>query len=154
MEKRTRSPLLSARLDWIALEILVIFGLTLIYTIIIFVDESSLSRTILETWKATVKEVTPCIHVVMLFVVGAFELGGEIMLRYTAKIQEALDKGIVQGKAEGIAEGKAEGKAEGIVEGQAEIYQAWYADWERRKKEASEKGLPFSDPPPPKPEDI
>ena len=70
----------------------------------------------------------------MLFVVGAFELGGEIMLRYTAKIQEAFDKG----KAEGIAK----------------IYQAWYADWERRKKEALEKGLPFSDPPPPKPEDI
>ena len=72
------------------------------------------------------------------------------MLRYTAKIQEALDKG----KAEGIVEGIIEGKAEGKVEGKAEIYQAWYADWERRKQEALEKGLPFSDPPPPKLEDI
>ncbi len=56
------------------------------------------------------------------------------MLRYTAKIQQALDKG------------KAEGKVE--------IYHAWYADWERRKQEALEKDIPFDDPPPPKPEDI
>ncbi len=78
----------------------------------------------------------------MIFVVGVFELGVEIMLRYTAQIHQALDKG------------KAEGKAEGKVEGKVEIYHAWYADWERRKQEALEKGLPFNDPPPPKPEDF
>ena len=139
MQKKTRSPLLSARIDWIALEILIIFGLTLIYTIIILIDESkNTSQTALQTWKATVKEVVPFFHLATIFVVGAFELGGEIMLRYTAKIQQALDKG------------KAEGKAEGKVE----IYHAWYADWERRKKEALEKGIPFNDPPPPKPEDV
>lgn len=132
----------------------------------------------LHTWKATVKEVVPFFHFAAITVVGAFELGGEFMLRYTAKIQQARDegveegkaKGIEEGKAEGIEEGKAEGKAEGIEEGKvegieqgkaegieqgkAEIYQAWYADWERRKQDALDKGIPFNDPPPPKPDDI
>lgn len=71
-----------------------------------------------------------------------FEIGGEIMIRFTRLMQEA------------IAQGKAGGKAEGKVEGKAEVYQAWHADWERRRQAAAEKGIPFNEPPPPKPEDI
>ena len=77
-------------------------------------------------------------------------------------IEQGIAKGkaeaarlIEQGKAEGIEQGKAEGieqgKAEGIEQGKDEIYRAWYADWERRKQTAEEKGIPFDDPPPSNP---
>ncbi len=147
MEKKPRSPLLSARIDWIVLEILILFVLTVVYTVIIWLDESgNSSQTVLETFKATVKEVVPFSQYSLFIIVGLFELGGEIMLRYTHKIQQALE----QGKAEGIEEGKVEG----IEEGKAEIYRAWYADWKKRQQEAKEKGLPFTDPPPPNPDDV
>ena len=44
------------------------------------------------------------------------------------------------------------GKAQGIEQGRAEVYRAWHADWEKRKQAAKEKGIPFDEPPPPKPE--
>lgn len=143
MEKKPRTPLLSTRIDWIVLEILILFVLTVVYTVIIWLDESGKSsQTVLETFKATIKEVVPFFQMALIYIVGIFELGGEIMLRYTHKIQQAL------------AEGKAEGKVEGKVEGKAEVYRAWYADWQRRQQEASEKGIPFNDPPPPNPDNI
>ena len=143
MEKKPRSPLLSARIDWIVLEILILFVLTVVYTVIIWLDESgNSSQTVLETFKATVREVVPFSQYSLFIIVGLFELGGEIMLRYTHKIQQALEQG------------KVEGKVEGIEEGKAEIYRAWYADWKRRQQEAKEKGLPFTDPPPPNPDDV
>lgn len=133
MKTRPRSPLLSARIDWIVLEILVLFVATVIYTVIIWIDESGKpSQSGLETFKATVKEVVPFFQFALIYVVGIFELGGEIMLRYTSKIQQAIEQGIEQGKAE--------------------IYRAWYADWEKRKQAAEEKGTPFDEPPPPNPE--
>ncbi|MYH81706.1 hypothetical protein F4009_02660 [Candidatus Poribacteria bacterium] len=45
------------------------------------------------------------------------------------------------------AKGKAEGKAEGIAEGQAKVYRE-IADWDRRRREAAERGEEFSEPPP------
>ena len=65
------------------------------------------------------------------------------MLRYTTKIQQALEQGKAEGKAEGIEQG--------IEQGRAEIYRAWYADWQKRKQAATEKGIPFDEPPPPTP---
>ena len=50
-----------------------------------------------------------------------------------------------------IEQSKVEAKAEGIEQGKDEIYRAWYADWERRRQAAAEKGTPFDDPPPPNP---
>ena len=44
------------------------------------------------------------------------------------------------------------GLEQGITKGRDEVYRAWYADWERRRQEAAEKGVPFNEPPPPKPE--
>ena len=63
-------------------------------------------------------------------------------------IEQGVEQGIEQGKAEGIEQGKAEG----IEQGKDEIYRAWYADWERRRQAAAEKGIPFDDPPPPNPD--
>ena len=82
-----------------------------------------------------------------------FEIGGEIMIRYMYMIQKATEQGIEQGKLEGKAEGKLKAKLKALnkVQGKDEIYRAWYADWERRKQAAAEKGIPFDDPPPPNP---
>lgn len=57
------------------------------------------------------------------------------------------DKTIEQGVVMGIEQAIAKV----IQQARVEIYQAWYADWEKRKQAAIEKGLPFNDPPPPKP---
>ena len=46
----------------------------------------------------------------------------------------------------------AEGIEQGVQQGKIEIYRAWYADWERRRQVAAEKGIPFDDPPPPNPD--
>ena len=43
---------------------------------------------------------------------------------------------------------------QGIEQGREETYKEWYADWEKRKKAATEKGLEFNDPPPPRPKTI
>ena len=45
------------------------------------------------------------------------------------------------------AEAEAKGKAEGKAEGRAEVYRE-IADWDRRRKEAAERGEEFSEPPP------
>ena len=133
MTKKTRAPLLSARVNWIVVEILIVFAATVIYTIIVWIDESSkVGQTRLETFKAVVSAVVPFSQFMLFYVIGIFELGGEIMIRFTHKIQKALEQGIEQGKSE--------------------IYRAWYADWERRKQAAAEKGIPFDDPPPPNPD--
>lgn len=125
-------PLLSARIDWIVLEILILFIATVVYTVIIWIDESEKpSQTGLETFKVTVKEVVPFFQLALIYIVGAFEIGGEIMLRFTHKIQQAINQGIEQGRAQ--------------------VYSAWYAEWEKRKQEAAEKGIPFNEPPPPNP---
>ena len=135
MKTKTRSPLLSARIDWIVLEILVLFVATVVYTVIIWIDESGKpSQTGLETFKVTVKEVVPFFQLALIYIVGAFEIGGEIMLRFTSKIQQAIEQGITQGRAE--------------------VYRVWYTEWEKRKQEAAEKGLPFNEPPPPNPDNV
>ncbi len=41
---------------------------------------------------------------------------------------------------------------EGKAEGKLEMWEAWMRDWERRRDEAAEQGLEFTEPPPPKPE--
>ncbi|MYF97629.1 hypothetical protein F4212_00630 [Candidatus Poribacteria bacterium] len=132
MKTNTRSPLLFARIDWIVLEILILFVATVVYTVIIWIDESGKTSQIgLETLKITIKEVVPFFQLALIYIVGTFEIGGEIMLRYTHKIQQAI--------------------AQGIEQGRTEVYRAWYAEWEKRKQEAAEKDIPFSEPPPPNP---
>ena len=144
MEVQQRSPLLSARINWIVLEIFILFIVTNIYTVLIWLDTSgSSSQTNFETFKIVVKEVLPFSGLAMLYIVSIFEIGGEIMLRYTAKIQQAL----AEGKAEGIAEGEAKGKAEGIAEGEAKERELW-TEWNKRRLEAEAKGEAFTEDPP------
>ena len=89
----------------------------------------------METIIATARNVSVCILPTIVWIVGIFEIGGEIMIRFTRLMKEAI----------------AEGVAQGLAEGRAEVYRAWHADWERRRQEAEAKGIPFNEPPPPNP---
>ena len=132
LNAKPRATLLSSRTDWISLQILILFICTVIYTVIIWRDESADAQTKLEAFKATVGTVVIFSHFVIIFIVGIFELGGAIMLFYFHKIEQATKQGIEQGRAE--------------------VYSAWHADWEKRRQEAAAKDIPFNEPPPPKPE--
>ena len=68
-------------------------------------------------------------------VIATFEIIGAIMIRYTLIRDKLIKQGIEQGREEG----------------REETYKEWYADWEKRKQAATEKGLEFNDPPPPRP---
>ena len=47
-----------------------------------------------------------------------------------------------------MEEAAKQGLQQGIEQGRAEVYSKWHADWERRRQEAAEKGIPFDEPPP------
>ena len=159
MKKKQRAPLISGRPEWIVLEIFTLFVSTVVYAVIIWQDVSASAQTTLEAFKATVKEVVPFSQFALIYIIGAFELGGEIMIRFTSKIEravaaateEALKKGLEEGRKEGREEGREEGLKEGIAKGSVEIYRAW-TDWNRRREEAEAKGVPFNETPPPNPQ--
>ena len=144
--KKQRATLLSTTQAWISLEIILLFFLEIVYAIIFWRHESAKDQATMEAVIATARNISVCILPTIVGIVGMFEIGGEIMIRFTRLMQEAI--------AEGIAQGIAQGKAEGRAEGRAEVYRVWHADWERRRQAAAEKGIPFDEPPPPKPEDI
>lgn len=144
--KKQRATLLSTTQAWISLEIILLFFLEIVYVIIFWRYESAKDQATMEAVIATARNVSVCILPTIVGIVGMFEIGGEIMIRFTRLMQDAI--------AEGIAQGIAQGKAEGKVEGKVEVYRAWHADWERRRQAAAEKGIPFDEPPPPKPEGI
>ena len=135
MNRKQRSSLLSARADWIVIEILIIFAATMVYFVIIWIDESQTSESTLETFKVTVKESGSFFHWTLIVVIGTFELLGVIMIYYTM-VKERLIK---------------RWREEGREEGEEKVFKEWYADWEKRKQAATEKGLEFNDPPPSRP---
>ena len=63
------------------------------------------------------------------------------------------EKRIAAAREEAKAEGIAEGMAEGIAEGEARAYRK-FAEWERRRREAEDRGEEFTEPLPTKPPDI
>ena len=72
------------------------------------------------------KESVSFFHWTLIVVIGTFEFLGVIMIYYTM-VKEKL-----------------------IKRWREESFKEWYADWEKRKKAATEKGLEFNDPPPPR----
>ena len=111
----------------------------MVYSVIIWIDESKTSGSTLQTFKVTVKESVSFFHYTVVVVIGTFEIIGAIMIRYTL----IRDKLIKQGIERGIELGREEGLEE--------AYKEWYADWEKRKQAATEKGVEFNDPPPSRP---
>ena len=89
-----------------------------------------------------------------VWILGIFEIVGEIMIRFTSLMEKMRAAGIAEGKAAGIAEGKAAGIAEGEAQGRAETIAQFgqYFAWEKRRVEAAANNQPFDEPPPPKPE--
>ncbi len=151
MKKKQRAPLISGRPEWIVLEIFTLFVSTVVYTVIIWQDVSASAQTTLEAFKATVKEVVPFSQFALIYIIGAFELGGEIMIRFTSKIERAVAVATEEALKKGLEEGIKQGREEALKEGRVEIYRAW-ADWNKRREEAEAKGEPFTDLPPPNPE--
>jgi hypothetical protein len=151
LKKKQRAPLISGRPEWIALEIFTLFVSTVVYTVIIWQDVSASAQTTLEAFKATVKEVVPFSQFALIYIIGAFELGGEIMIRFTSKIERAVAVATEEALKKGVEEGIKQGREEALKEGRVEIYRAW-ADWNKRREEAVAKGIPFDEPPPPNPE--
>ena len=140
MSTQSRATLLSSRLDWIVLQILILFVLTVVYAVIIWQVEDPGAQTTLDTFRTVVKEVVPFSQFALLCIVGIFELGGTLMFFYFHKMEQATKQGIEQGRTEGVEQGRAE------------VYREWLADWEKRRQEAIAKGIPFDEPPPPNPE--
>ena len=135
MNAKPRVAFLSSRIDWISLQILILFVSTIIYAVIIWQNESTNGQVALDRFRATVAAVVPFSHFALVCVLGMFELGGLIMLFFFHKMEEAAKQGLQQG----------------LEQGRAEVYSKWHADWERRRQEAAEKGIPFDEPPPPYP---
>ena len=142
MNAKPRAAFLSSRLDWIIFQILILFILTIVYTVIIWRVEAPNAQTMLDTFRVVVKEVVPFSQYALLCILGVFELGGTLMLLYFHKIEQAAKQGIEQGREEGIEQGREEGRSE--------TYREWSA-WNTRRQEAEAKGLPFNEPPPPNP---
>lgn len=139
MNAKPRVAFLSSRMDWISLQILILFVFTIVYTVIIWRVEAPNAQTTLDIFRAVVKAVVPFSQYALLCILGVFELGGTLMLLYFHKIEQATK----QGREQGIEQG--------IEQGRSEAHRAW-SDWNTRRQEAEAKGLPFNEPPPSNPE--
>jgi flagellar biosynthesis/type III secretory pathway protein FliH len=63
--------------------------------------------------------------------VEIYELGGEIMIRFTSKLERAVAEATEEALKKGVEEGIKQGREEALKEGRVEIYRAW-ADWNKR----------------------
>ncbi|MDE2686236.1 MAG: hypothetical protein OXI16_01870 [Chloroflexota bacterium] len=72
----------------------------------------------------------------------------EMVGDYLRKRREAAAaEAAAEGRAEGLAEGLAEGRAEGLAIGAERMGRKW-AEWNRNRLEAEERGEDFDEPPP------
>ena len=83
--------------------------------------------------------------------VEIYELGGEIMIRFTSKLERAVAEATEEALKKGVEEGIKQGREEALKEGRVKTYRAW-TDWNKRREEADAKGILFTDPPPSNPE--
>ena len=144
--KKQRFPLLSARQDWISVEIFTLFLAMSVYAVIVWRHESGKTEEAMDAVLVTMRHVSAAILPMTVWILGIFEIVGETMIRFTSLMEKMRAEGIAEGKAEGRAEGRALGRAETIAQfGQ-------YFAWEKRRVEAAANNQPFDEPPPPKPE--
>ncbi len=136
--KKQRFPLLSARQDWISVEIFTLFLAVSVYAVMVWRHESGKTEEAMDAVLVTMRHVSAAILPMTVWILGIFEIVGETMIRFTSLMEKM--------RAEGIAEGRALGRAETIAQfGQ-------YFAWEKRRVEAAANNQPFDEPPPPKPE--
>ncbi len=132
--KKQRFPLLSARQDWISVEIFTLFLAMSVYAVMVWRHESGKTEEAMEAVLVTMRHVSAAILPMTVWILGIFEIIGEIMIRFTSLMEKMR------------AEGKAEGRAETIAQ-----FRQYFA-WEKRRAEAAANNQPFDEPPPPKPE--
>ena len=144
--KKQRFPLLSARQDWISVEIFTLFLAMSVYAVMVWRHESVKTEEAMDAVLVTMRHVSAAILPMTVWILGIFESVGETMIRFTSLMEKMRAEGIAEGKAKGRAEGKAEGRAETIAQ-----FSQYFA-WEKRRVEAAANNQPFDEPPPPKPE--
>ncbi len=117
----------------------------------------ALNYEITQGWKGHVsvqnvtKDISAFIPVGAAFV--AMIIGGiDLIMLLSDFIEARREKRIAAATEAAKAEGIAEGKAEGIAEGEARAYRK-FAEWERRRKEAEDRGEEFTEPPPIQPQE-
>ena len=132
--KKQRFPLLSARQDWISVEIFTLFLAMSVYAVMVWRHESGKTEEAMEAVLVTMRHVSAAILPMTVWILGIFEIVGETMIRFTSLMEKMR------------AEGKAEGRAETIAQ-----FRQYFA-WEKRRSEAAANNQPFNEPPPPKPE--
>ena len=110
----------------------------------------ALDFEITQGWKGhvsvqnVVKDISAFIPVgaaTVAMIIGGIDLMMLLSDFIQARREKKIEAAKVAAKEEGIAEGKAEGKAE--------VYRE-IAEWERRRKEAADRGEAFTEPPPTK----
>ena len=143
MQKDDRVDIFSIRRIWVDAALKVFSIKVIVYTIFLIRHETAKAQPVMETVQAIVGQLAVFIPVATGFTLILFQ-GVDFIMFLTQIYKARLQRKIMQARSEGIAEGKAEG----IEQGKVEIYRTWYADWERRRQAAAEKGIPFDDPPP------
>ena len=114
----------------------------------------ALDYEIAQSWKGHVsvqnvtKDISAFIPVGAAFV--AMIIGGIDLIMLLSDFIEARREKRIAAAREAA---KAEGFAEGIAEGEARAYRK-FAEWERRRKKAEDRGEEFNEPPPTKAPDI
>ena len=106
-----------------------------------------------------VKDISAFIPVgaaIVAMVIGGIDLmmllADFIQARREKQMEAAKVVAKEEGKKEGKIEGKKEGRKEGKKEGRAEVYRE-IAEWERRRKEAADRGEEFTEPLPSQPQE-
>jgi len=104
-----------------------LFLATSVYAVMIWRYESGKTQETMEAVLVTMRHLSAAILPMTVWILGAFESVGEIMIRFTS----LMEKMRAEGKAEGIAEGKAQERAETIAQ-----FRQYFA-WEKRRAEAA-----------------
>ena len=138
MQKDDRVDIFSIRRIWVDAALKVFSIKVIVYTIFLIRHETAKAQPVMETVQAIVGQLAVFIPVATGFTLILFQ-GVDFIMFLTQIYKARLQRKIMQARSEGIAEGKSE------------IYRTWYADWERRRQAAAEKGIPFDDPPPSNP---
>ena len=156
---RRESPL-SVAGKWLPWCLTLIFALTIVWTALVAWDELSAGNQqgVVGTLVATVSNAAPAVPLIVLYAiltVSAFDfVGGLAMVTakyltekflepWREKRREEAKKAMEKNRAKILAEGLAEGRAQG----EAEERRRW-VEWNHRRLEAQEEGVPFDEPPP------
>ncbi len=120
----------------------------------------ALEFEISQNWKGHVsvqnvtKDISAFIPVggaIVAMIIGVVDLMMLLSDFIEARREKRIAAAVAAASEEAKAIGKEQGLEQGLEQGREEVYRAWYANWEKRKTTATEKGLPFDEPPPPNP---